>query len=371
MEFHSERDVLLGSLRKIQGIVEKNPVIPIASNLLLQATKEAIVLSATNFEVGIIVTSSVSVITEGEIIVDAQKFFEIIREMPDGAVSVVKKDSGWIAISHGNSILFNLAVLSEEHYPPIETDTKVKSVEMQAQDIAELIQKTVYACSDDRTRDSLRGILIEKQNALVRMVATDGHRLAYAEKSVVKGEKSEIPSGVIIPKKGAKEIRRLAQELDAQEGVEVGFGEKNITIKKAEETLIVRLIEGEFPDYKRVVPEGTSKKILLKTKELIESLKRVTLVAEEETRAVKFSVHDGLLVISSKRIGTGDAREERPVEYRGGDIEFGLNSRYLLDVLTALDGEEISLEVQDNKTPVVIKEKDSEATLAVIMPMIL
>ena len=371
MEFHSERDVLLTSLKKIQGIVEKNPVIPIASNLLLQAKKGEIVLSATNFEVGIIVKSSVSVSAEGEIIVDAQKFFEIIREMPDGAVSVVKKDSGWIAISHGNSILFNLAVLSEEHYPPIVTDTKVKTVEIEAKNMAELIQRTIYACSDDRTRDALRGILIEKHNALLRMVATDGHRLACAERTVVTGENSEIPGGVIIPKKGAKEIRRLAQELDEKEGLEVGFGEKNITIKKGEETLIVRLIEGEFPDYKRVIPEGATKKIILKTKDIIESLKRVTLVAEEETRAVKFSVHDGLLVISSQRIGTGDAREERPVEYRGEDIEFGLNSRYLLDVLTALDGEEISLEVQDNKTPVLIKEKDSEATLAVIMPMIL
>jgi DNA polymerase-3 subunit beta len=362
---------LLTSLKKIQGIVEKNPVIPIASNLLLQAKKGEIVLSATNFEVGIIVKSSVSVSAEGEIIVDAQKFFEIIREMPDGAISVVKKDAGWIAISYGNSILFNLAVLSEEHYPPIVTDTKVTNIEIEAKNIAELIQRTVYACSDDRTRDALRGILIEKHNGLLRMVATDGHRLACAERTVLKGENNEIPSGIIIPKKGAKEIKRLAQELDEKEGLEVGFGEKNITIKKGEETLIVRLIEGDFPDYKRVIPESTTKKIILTTKDIIESLKRVTLVAEEETRAVKFSIHDGLLVISSKKIGTGDAREERPVEYRGEDIEFGLNSKYLLDVVTALDGEEISLEVQDNKTPVLIKEKDSESTIAVIMPMIL
>lgn len=371
MEFHSAKEVLFTGLKKIQGIVEKNPVIPIAANLLLQAKGGEIVLSATNFEVGIIVKSTVSVAAEGDIIVDAQKFFEIIREMPDGELAVVEKDSGWIAISYGGSILFNLAVLSEEHYPPIVTDSGVTWIEIEAGNLAQLIQRTVYACSDDRTRDVLRGILIEKQNALLRMVATDGHRLACAERRVAKGENTEIAKRIIIPKKGAKEIRRLAQELDEKEAVEVGFGEKSITIKKGPETLIVRLIEGDFPDYRRVIPEDTAKKIVLKTKDIVDSLKRVTLVAEEETRAVTFAIHDGLLVISSQRAGTGDAREERTVEYQGEDIQFGLNSRYLLDVLTAFDGEEFSLGIQDNQNPVLVKEQGNESTIAVIMPMLL
>ena len=371
MEFHSTREYLLNSLKKIQGIVEKNPVIPIASNLLLEAKKETLIFRATNFEVSIILENNMPVTKEGEIIIDAQKFFEIVREMPDGEIAITRKDDGWLEIKHGARILFNLAVLSEEQYPPVKPDKTVQFVEIGARHLSELIQKTVYACSDDRTRDVLRGILLEKNNSILRMVATDGHRLALAERAILKDDSVTIERGTIIPKKGAKEIRRLAQELDEKDTVEVGFGKKNITVRKGEETLIIRLIEGDFPDYTRVIPQNNTKKILVKERELIDSLKRVILITEEETRAVKFLAKKGLLTILSKKIGTGDVREDVEVDYEGEEIEFGLNSRYVLDVLSALEGEKISLEVENSSTPVLIKEFDHEDVMAVVMPMML
>ena len=371
MEFHVTREYLLTILKKIQGIVEKNPVIPIASNLLLEAKKESLIFRATNFEVGIIVESSVQVSKEGEIIIDAQKFFEIVREMPDGEIFIARKDEGWIEIRHGKKILFNLAVLSEEQYPPVKADTNVQFVKIEAKHISELVQKTVYACSDDRTRDVLRGILLEKNDSFLRMVATDGHRLALAERSILKGESVFIESGTIIPRKGAKEIKRLVQELDEKDTVDVGLGKKNIIVRKGEETIIVRLIEGDFPDYKRVIPQNNKNKIIVKEGELIDSLKRVMLITEEETKAVKFLAKKGALTILSKKIGTGDVREDVEVDYEGEEIEFGLNGRYVMDVLSALEGEKISLEVEDSSTPVLIKEFDNDEVLAVVMPMML
>ncbi len=371
MEFHCKREDLINSLKKIQGIVEKNPVIPIASNLLLEAKKDTLVLRATNFEVGIIVENKIPIVKDGEIIIDAQKFFEIVREMPDGEISLKRKDDGWVEIKHGTRILFNLAVLADEQYPPVKPDDKIQFVEIEAGHLSELIQKTVYACSDDRTRDVLRGILLEQNNSILRMVATDGHRLALAEREILKGDSVTIERGTIIPRKGAKEIKRLAQELEAKDTVEVGFGEKNITVRKGEETLIIRLIEGDFPDYKRVIPQKNTKKLLLKERDLLESLKRVMLITEEETRAVTFSVKKGFLTILSKKAGTGDVREEREVDYDGEEFDFSLNSRYMLDVLGALEGEKISLEVEDSSTPILIKEADREDVIAVVMPMML
>ncbi len=371
MEFHCMREELVNSLKKIQGIVEKNPVIPIASNLLLEGKKDRLIFRATNFEVGIIVEKNLPIAKDGEIIIDAQKFFEIVREMPEGEISLTRKDEGWVEIKHGARILFNLAVLSDEQYPPVKPDDKVQWVKVEAGHLSELIQKTVYACSDDRTRDVLRGILVEKENATLRMVATDGHRLALAEREILKDDSITLERGIILPKKGAKEIRRLALELAEKDTLEVGFGEKNITVRKGEETLIIRLIEGDFPDYRRVIPQKNPRKILVPEKDLLESLKRVMLITEEETRAVTFSVKKGLLTISSKKIGTGDVREEREVAYEGEAFEFSLNSRYMLDVLGALEGENISLEVQDSSTPVLMKESDSEDVIAVVMPMML
>ena len=371
MEFHCTREDLVNSLKKIQGIVEKNPVIPIASNLLLEAKKDTLIFRATNFEVGIIVENKIPIVKDGEIIIDAQKFFEIVREMPDGEISLTRKDDGWLEIKHGGRILFNLAVLADEQYPPVKPDSKIQFVEIEAGHLAELIQKTVYACSDDRTRDVLRGILLEKNNSILRMVATDGHRLALAEREILKDDSVTIERGTIIPRKGAREIKRLAQELKDKDTVEVGFGEKNITVRKGEETLIIRLIEGDFPDYKRVIPQKNAKKLLVKEEDLMESLKRVMLITEEETKAVKFLAKKGVLTILSKKIGTGDVREEVEVDYEGEEIEFGLNGRYVMDVLSALEGEKISLEVEDSSTPVLIKEFNNDEVLAVVMPMML
>src|SRR4030042_3530071 len=274
MKFFIDKLNLSESLKKFQGILEKNPVVPIASSLLLEAKDNEIIMSATNFEVGIIVQKNLSVMENGKIVVDGQKFSEIVNQMPEGEIYIERKDDGWIAIKHGKNITFNLAVLSDEKIPPIKVDDKVRYGEIEAHVLSELIKKTIYAVSDDRTRDVLRGILIEGEKNTVKMVATDGHRLALVEKDCVFDKNVELKKGIIVPKRGAKEIRRLAQELKEETILKMGFSEKNITIMEGGETLIIRLIEGEFPDYKIAIPKDNKIQIIVKIKELIDSLKR-------------------------------------------------------------------------------------------------
>jgi len=371
MKFLIEKQNLLESLKKFQGVIEKNPVIPMASNLFLEAKNNEITMSATNFEVGIIIKKSLSIIEDGEIVVDGQKILDIIREMPDGEMYIERKDTGWIEIKQGKKIVFNLAVLSDEKVPPIKVDEKVRYGEIKAHVLSELINKTVYAVSDDRTRDVLRGILVEREKNTLKMIATDGHRLSLAESDCLFTEGVDVKKGTIVPKRGAKEIRRLAQEVKEEALLKIGFGEKNLTITEGGELLMVRLIEGEFPDYRVAIPKDNSIKIIAKINELISSLKRVTLLTEEETKVVKFYCKDGLMVISSKKAGVGEAREECEVDCKGDGVEFGLNSRYMLDVLNTMEGEEVVIEVKDAQTPVLLKENGKETTLAVIMPMML
>jgi DNA polymerase-3 subunit beta len=262
-------------------------------------------------------------------------------------------------------------VLSDEKIPPIKVDEKVRYGEIEAGLLSELIKRSIYAVSDDRTRDVLRGILIEGEKDKVRMVATDGHRLAFVEKDGVFGKNDELKKKTIVPKKGAREIRRLAMELKNDVVVKMGFSDKNVTITEGGETLIVRLIEGEFPDYRIVIPRDNNIHITVKIKSFIESLKRATLLTEEETKVVKFFCKHGVMVISSKKLGVGEATEEMEVECTGYAVEFGLNSRYVLDVLNTMEGEDAVIEVKDGQTPILIKEKGQENIFAIIMPMML
>jgi DNA polymerase-3 subunit beta len=370
MKLKLTKKPFLSALRKIQGVTEKNPIVPSTSNVLIEAKNEFIVLEATNFEVGIIVKCNATVNKTGRVVVDARKIYEIIKELPEGAISVEKKDTGWLEIKQKEKIVFNLAGQTEEDFKKVEIEEGIKLYEIGARGVGELIRKTVYATSGDRTREALRGVLMEKEGDVLRMVATDGHRMALAEKRVLGGEGIETAGKVILPERGAKEIRDLSEE-KGDGKIEIGIGEKSVVVRGEGETLMVRLIDGEFPDYKKVIPQKNDKRITIKTGEITESLKRVTLLAEEETREIIVNVKENKMVVSSRKTGQGEAREEREVEYEGEEVEFGVNSRYIIDALSALGGEKATIEVSDGKTPILLREEGTEKTIAVIMPMIL
>lgn len=371
MEVFTDKKDILNCLKKIQGITERSSITPITSSVLIEAKNKTVVVSATNFEVGIVTKYKAKIIKEGRIVVDAKKVYEIIKEMPEGEIRMVKKDSGWAEISCEGKIVFNLAGQAEEEFPPIEIDSKIKFLEINAKSINELIRNTVYASSNDETRETLQGVLLEKKKKGLRMVATDGHRLALADRTFSDNEELIMKGSVVIPQKGAREIKRLIEEMEKEEKIKIGLGEKSVVVVGGEETMVVRLIEGEFPNYKKVIPNDNKNRMVVKTKELIESLRRVSLVTEEDTRAVRFVVKSGELTILSKKIGLGDAREERKVDYKGEDMEIGLNGRYLLDILNVMGGDEVVLEMMDEKTPILIKGEGKDHTIAVIMPMML
>ena len=371
MKFKIERENILNGLRKIRGIAEKSAVVPTASNLVIEAEEGKIIVRATNFEVGIITEHIAKVQKKGKAIIDAKKAFEIFKELPSGESQIEKKENGWIEISHEKNILFNMSGVAEEDFPKVEIEEKVDFSEVYAKGILELIRSTIYATSCDRTRGALMGILVEKGEGTVRMVATDGHRLALAEREILKGESFDLKKSVVIPERGAREIKRMVEEMGEEEKVGIGFGEKNVVLKKEGEVLLIRLIDADFPNYSKVIPEESKKTVVLKRVELVESLRRVELVADEETKAVKISFKDGRAEISSRKIGFGDAREEMDVDYKGDPIDVGMNGKYIMDILNALDDEEVVFGIKDEKNPMTVKGKGRENVLAVIMPIAL
>jgi len=232
-----------------------------------------------------------------------------------------------------------------------------------------MIDRTMYAASADETRYNLNGVYLEvlEQEQKLRMVATDGHRLAYADRSIGE-EISRVESGVIIPRKGMGELKRLVDEEDADE-VEIGFAGNSAVVTTPAVKLVMRLIEGEFPNYRQVLPKASKHRVTVPSDALAQVLRRVQLLAAEGGKGVRLQLGAGKLVISAKNPDVGEATEELDLDYAGEPVSIGFNARYLLDCLAVFRAKEVEIGLIDELSPVQIRPTDDSDALAVVMPM--
>jgi DNA polymerase-3 subunit beta len=232
-----------------------------------------------------------------------------------------------------------------------------------------MIERTIYAASADETRYNLNGVYFEyvAETEKLRMVATDGHRLAYVDRNVGAAFQG-MEQGVIIPRKALVELKRLVDEEDADE-VQIGFEGNNGLVQKRGVTLVMRLIEGEFPNYRQVIPQQLMHHLVIPVDSLTHALRRVAILSSERSRAVKLELTPGLLRLSSNNPDLGEAQEELDIDYAGEGLTIAFNARYLLDCLAALTAKEVRLSLQDQGSPTQLIPTDDEDTLAVLMPM--
>jgi len=372
MKFSIEKAEFHKGLARIQAIIEKRNSMPILANVLIETPKKGksaqLLLSATDLEVGIRGSHEAEVGQAGGATASAKKLFEIVRELPDETVHVSTTDNQYLDIRCARA-KFVLAGTAAEEYPTLPEFSPGKTVKIQAAVLSTMIERTMYATSLDETRYNLNGVYFEvlPDGGKIRMVATDGHRLSYVDRSVGP-ELEGLASGVIIPRKGLAELKRLVDEEDADE-VELAFEGSNGLARKGDVTLVMRLIEGEFPNYRQVVPASAGRRLTLATEPLSHALRRVALLSAERSRAVRLQLVGGKMTISSSNPDLGEAQEELDVDYAGDEIAIGFNARYLLDVLAATHSKEIELDVQDEMSPIRLRPTDDEDALAVIMPM--
>jgi DNA polymerase-3 subunit beta len=240
---------------------------------------------------------------------------------------------------------------------------------MQAVVLSQMIDRTMYATCADETRYNLNGVYVEVLSDVgkLRMVATDGHRLACVDRAIAEGLK-DLPAGIIIPRKGLAELKRLVDEEDADE-VELGFEGNSGLVRKGSVTLAMRLIEGEFPNYRQVIPKDAGRRLTVANEPLVRALRRVHLLSSQQSHAVKFEVKENQVAISTRNPDVGEAREEIDVDYAGEPLEIGFNARYLIEALQALATKEVTLGLQDALSPVQLRPADDDESLAVVMPM--
>jgi DNA polymerase-3 subunit beta len=372
MKLSIDKADLQRGLGRIQAIVEKRNSMPILANVLLTASGKAeagrLELAATDLEVGVRGSHAARVAKPGAVTVSARKLYDIVRELPDEPIQLDASAQSFVELRCGRS-RFNLAGAAAEEYPTLPEFSPSQLVRLQAAVLSQMIERTMYAASLDETRYNLNGVYFEviAADGKLRMVATDGHRLALIDRQLGT-QASALTSGVIIPRKGLAELKRLVDEEDADE-IELGFEGNNGLARKGDVTLVMRLIEGEFPNYKQVIPKASDRKLSIEAEPLVRALRRVALLSAERSRAVKLEIGEGRLVISSSNPDLGDAQEELDVDYAGPATSIGFNAKYLLDCLGALATKEIQLAFRDGDKPVEIRPSDDPDTLAVVMPM--
>ncbi len=373
MKITLERAALLKSLNHVQSVVERRNTIPILANVLLEANKGSLSLTATDLDIEIVETLPADVARAGATTASAHMLYDIVRKLPDGAQVQIELmgETGRITLSAGRS-RFQLGALPREDFPAMSAGSLPHSFALPASDFKRLIDKTRFAISNEETRYYLNGIYLHaskgKDGVMLRAVATDGHRLARFDLPAPKG--AEAMPGVIIPRKTVQEVRKLLDDADGD--VEVAVSDTKIRFAFGDAVITSKLIDGTFPDYQRVIPTGNDKPLFVDRAAFQEAVDRVSTVASDRTRAVKMTVEDGKVTLNVINPEQGSANEELVADYSGDGFDVGFNARYLMDIAAALNGDQAQFLFADAASPTIVRdagEKADAATLYVIMPM--
>jgi DNA polymerase-3 subunit beta len=367
MEFKINRNTFLDGIQKTLGIVEKKTTIPILNNVLLKAENNKLKIVATDREIILISAYDADVSENGEITISAKKIHEMIREIQGEVVNFSQK--GNIVKISSQRAFYKIPGLPAEDFPSIAEDQDIPLYKIQGSIIKDLISKTSFAMATDETRKNLNGVLLEAGmdgvNHLLRMVATDGHRLAMA-KGFTSGASLKVGKGIIIPRKGLMEIKKI---IDENEEIKIGFY-KNMFVVKTENTLLkVSLVDADYPDYKKVIPNEKGVSVVLEKEYFLHALKRMSVVSSERYGGVILSFSEGKLTLNSTNLDVGEATEEIDITYNGEVIDSGFNVNYLIDAISVINKDQMMFEVGLGLKPSVIKQAEDDNYLCIIMPL--
>jgi DNA polymerase-3 subunit beta len=373
MELRIAVSELSRAVSLMQGIVQRKNTMPVLSHVLLDVSvgpdgSGQLTLSATDLDVGMRTRRPCEVISPGSVTIPARALADMVRVLPGPDVTLKRLPNQHVEVKSGRTKA-RLMALSADEFPALPSYEDVSFVSLDATLLADMVDKTLYAASTDETRYNLNGVYFEpdaETPGKLVMVATDGHRLVRIERTF-DGAKLSLKNPVILPRKGLGEMRRLLDDGDGP--VELGFRENQAVVRRGETVLGMRLIDGQFPDYKQVIPRVTDKIVRVSRGELVDALKRVSVLASDKMQPVKLSLNRDQLVVGCTNPETGEISDDVPVEYAGQAIEIAFNARYLVEGLASLTDKNILLKLTDNLSPGLIVGVDEIRHLCVVMPM--
>jgi DNA polymerase-3 subunit beta len=365
MKLTTEREVLLAPLQKVIGAVERRQTMPILANVLLVVEESRLAITATDLEVELSASIEVAAEEPGEITVPGRKFLDICKALPDGARITLTRSGDKVSVKSGRS-RFSLSCLSAEEFPLVDDVAPKHTLSIPCADLVRIIDKTHFSMAQQDVRYFLNGLLLEIKDDKLRAVATDGHRLSMSEMTLP--EAVEATEQVIVPRKGVLELQRL---LPAEGEAEVRLGSNHVVVELDGGTRFTsKLIDGRFPDYEKVIPASTSSTLEADKAELMQALRRASILSNERYRGIRLELGENQLLIQAHNPEQEEAEEELEVTYGGAGMAIGFNVTYLIDALGAVDGESVHVMLNDPNSSCLVQGGDGEQqSKYVVMPM--
>jgi len=345
MKFTVTRNSLLSELTLVQGVIEKKNTIPILSNILVEAVGERLDITASDGDVTIRCGCPVAVAIEGATTIAARRLFDIVRLLPENAeIELSLLENNWVELRSGNSHYKIVAVPKDDF--PLIPDAAPTIAAIPGSLIERMIQRTMFAVTQEESRYSLNGSLLALRPDVVQMVATDGHRLALVSKNMEIPGVDEVKA--LIPRKTLIEILKLVSGQDIM--VEFGRNDNHLFFSAGNRRIVSRVLAGQFPNYELVIPRENDKLVVVGTKAFGDGIRRAAIMADERLKSIKLSFSTGELELSAANADAGESREVVPIEFEGEKLDIGFNSQYLLDFLGACGTDSISIAIKDSDT---------------------
>jgi DNA polymerase-3 subunit beta len=351
MKFTVTRNSLLSELNLVQGVIEKKSTIPILSNILLEASGDHIDIAATDLDVTIRCGCPASVEAEGTTTISARRLFDIVRLLPEGSdIEFSLLENDWVELKSGNSE-YKIVALPKDNFPSIP-EAAPATATIPGSLLRNMIQRTMFAITQEESRYSLNGALLSLIPGEVRMVATDGHRLALVSKSMeIPGVDMEVRA--LIPRKTLLEILKLIGDQDAM--MEFGRDENHLFFSIGSKRLVSRILAGQFPNYELVIPRENDKFVVASSKNLGDGIRRAAIMSDEKLKAIRLSFKTGALELTASSAEAGEAREVVPIEFEGDSLDIGFNPLYLLDFIGVCGSESVRIALKDSETQGLFK----------------
>jgi DNA polymerase III subunit beta len=365
MKFTCSRDEILKEVSIAQEVISSKNSLSVLSNVLLTAAKGELKLQATDLKVGFETSLPVEITQEGTTTAFCDKLMNILRSLPEGEVELEQSDPTMLRIRPlSKKVDFQLRCIPSDKYPELARAADNMYFDFPQRDFNEMVSRTLFAVSDDETRYFMNGIFLEKRDDSLIMVATDGRRLSFISRKIPV--RMENMKGVILPPK----ILTIVRKLSSGEGsLSLALTDKNVFIRLGATRLSSNLIDGQFPDYRRVIPDNQKYRATVEKKALEDALRRVSLLVEQKSRKVVFSLEDAALTIMSKESELGIATEEVPCEYAGPAMSFAVNCMYMSEPLREIGSETVTMEFSDVNKAITLKPAPDEGYTNIIMPM--
>ena len=365
MKFSIQREVLLQPLSQVIGVVERRQTLPVLANFLIAAQGKRLSVTGTDMEVELVASVKADISTEGETTVPARRLLDIVRMLPEGASISMAMEGDKLTLSSAKS-RFTLATLPATEFPSTDQVETLEIVKIQEVMLKRLLDKTSFAMANQDVRYYLNGLLFEFQDGRLKTVATDGHRLAICE---LEEDLEEVPQNrqLIVPRKGVIELSRLLS--DSDELVELALGKNHIRLVKGNTIFTSKLIDGRFPDYNAVIPVATDRHINIDKEGFTHALQRASILSNEKYRGVRLEAAGNSIKIIAHNPQHEEAVEELDAELNFDQLAIGFNVTYLLDALSALDSDAITLKLKDSNSSCLISVKGDSSNRHVVMPL--